>query len=346
VVRRVPELASQGSIVAALAALSARQPERAEAICREQLGTDPRSVDHLRLLGRALAMQSRLDEAEQALRGALVLRPDFPPLHEDLGGILAMQRRFEEAAATLSAAVRLDPRLPLARKKLAQALAALGRGAEADAALEAWFEQDARRAHVATALEHLRAGRKDDAISTLRKSLRENPDNVDALHTLAQAYWGDEERRSDIEALLRRATELAPALVPAWILLGMLLHESDRSEEAIECYRRAVDIEPDNASAWSGLGADYAQIGDMEKSASAYARSLALQAGPPGRPHELRARPQVPWASTGVPARVSRRHRAQAGLRRSVLEHGESEGFPVRAILKLRPCRSRCSATT
>ena len=227
-------------------------------------------------------MQSRLAEAEQVLRGALALRPDFPPLHEDLGGVLAMQRRFDEAATTLSAAIRLDPGLPLARKRLAQALAALGRGAEADAALEAWFEQDAGRAQVAIALEHLRAGRKDDAISTLRKSLREDPDNVDALHTLAQAYWADEKRVSDIEALLRRATELAPALVPAWIMLGLLLHESERPEEAIEAYQRVVDIEPDHASAWSGLGVAYAQIGDMEKSGSAYARSLALQPGIPG----------------------------------------------------------------
>jgi tetratricopeptide (TPR) repeat protein len=280
--RQVPETAPAGSVAAALAALSARQAGRAEAICREQLEADPRSMDHLRLLGRALAMQSRLDEAEQALRDALVLRPDFPPLHEDLGGILAMQRRLEEAAATLTAALRLDPGLPLARKRLAEVLAALGRGAEADSALEAWFEQDPARAQVAVALEHLRAGRKDDAISTLRRALREDPDNVDSLHTLAQAYWGDEKRISDIEALLRRATELAPALVPAWMLLGMLLHESDRPEDAIECYRRAIDAEPDNAAAWSGLGADYAQVGDMEKSAAAYARSLALQPRLPG----------------------------------------------------------------
>jgi tetratricopeptide (TPR) repeat protein len=279
VARRNPEPASQGSVAAALAALSARQPGRAEAICREALATDPRSVDHLRLLGRALAMQSRFDEAEQVLRSALDVRPDSPPLLEDLGGILLAQRRFEEAAATLEVTLRLDPQLPLARKKLAHALAALGRGADADAALESWFAQDADRADVAVALDHLRAGRKDDAIATLRTSLRRNPDNVDALHTLAQAYWGDEQRISDIEALLRRATELAPALVPAWILLGMLTHASDRPEEAIKCYLRAVDIEPDNASAWSGLGADYAQIGDMEKSAAAYARSIALQPG-------------------------------------------------------------------
>ena len=270
------------SIATALEALAAGDARRAESVSRGRLEQDPQSVEHLRLLGRALTLQSRFDEAEQILRRALTLRPESAPLHEDIGEIHALQRHFEEAVASFQTAIRLNPRLPLARKKLGQALAAIGRGDEADAALEAWFEQDPDRLQVAVALDHLRAGRNDEAIATLRKALRENPDNVDALHTLAQAYWGDEERVSDIEALLRKATELAPGLVPAWIMLGMLLHQSDRSEEAIACYQRAGEIEPDNPSVWSGLGADYAQIGDMEKSAAAYGRSVALQPGQPG----------------------------------------------------------------
>ena len=106
-----------------------------------------------------------------------------------------------------------------------------------------WFEQDPDRANVAVALDHLRAGRKDDAIATLKACLRINPDNVDALHTLAQAYWGDDQRLSDIEALLRRVTELAPGHVAAWILLGSLLHGADRPEEAIACYQRATELD-------------------------------------------------------------------------------------------------------
>ncbi len=271
---------TEPTIAAALEALRVNRPPRAEEICRDYLERHPGSVEHLRLLGRALTMQSRFEEAEQIVRRALALRSESAPLHEDLGEIYVMQQRLEDAVASFQAALRLDPRLPLARKKLGQALAALGRGAEADAALEAWFEQDPGRLQVAVALDHLRAGRKDDAISTLRKALRDNPDNVDALHTLAQAYWGNDERVSDIEALLRRATELAPSLGPAWILLGMLLHQCERPEEAIACYQRAAEIDPDNPSVWSGLGADYAQIGDMEKSAAAYARSVALQSSP------------------------------------------------------------------
>jgi tetratricopeptide (TPR) repeat protein len=273
---------AERTIAAALEALRANRAPRAEEICREYLDRHPGSVEHLRLLGRALTIQSRLGEAEQILRRALTLRPESAPLHEDMGGIHAMQRRLEDAVASFETALRLDPHLPLARKKLGQSLAELGRGADADSALEAWFEQDPGRLQVAVALDHLRAGRKDEAISTLRKAIRENPDNVDALHTLAQAYWGDDERMSDIEALLRRATELAPSLGSAWVMLGMLLHQCDRAEEAIACYQRAAEIDPENATVWAGLGADYGQVGDMEKSAAAYGRSVALQPEAPG----------------------------------------------------------------
>ena len=287
-------------MAAALEALAAGDARRAESVSRGQLAQDPGSVGHLRLLGRALAMQSRFDEAEQTLRRALTLQPESAPLHEDLGGVLALQQRFELAVESFRAALALDPRLPLARKKLGQALAVLGQRAESDAALETWFEQDPNRLQVGVALDHLQAGRKEEAISTLRKALREKPDDVNALHTLAQAYWGDDKRASDIEALLRRATQLAPALVPAWNMLGMLLHQSERPQEAIECYRRVTEIQPDNASAWSGLGADYAQVGDMESSIASYARSLALKPGSAGihmsHAHALKAVGRQPEA--------------------------------------------------
>jgi tetratricopeptide (TPR) repeat protein len=282
VVRPVPEVARDPQVTAALAALAAGDARGAEAACRERLVAQPDSVELLRLLGRALAMQSRFDEAEAALRRAIALRPEFAPLHGDLGGALVAQRRYEEAVDSLQTALRLDPRLPQAGKKLGLALAGLGKGREADAAFEAWFGQDPDRVAVAVALDHLHADRKDDAIATLRKALRRNPDEIDVMYTLAQAYWGDEQHRSDIEALLRRVTTLAPAHASAWALLGALLHDTDRSEEAISCYRRATEIEPGNASAWAGLGADYALVGDMARSAEAYGRAASLQPGLPG----------------------------------------------------------------
>ena len=63
--------------------------------------------------------------------------------------------------------------------------------------------------------------------------------------------------------------------------------------------------------AWSGLGADYAQIGDMERSAAAYATSLALQPGLPGihmsHAHALK--------SLGRQAEALREYRAAVALK-------------------------------
>jgi len=78
-------------VSAALDALAGGKPEQAEKVCREGLERDPNSIEMLRMLGRSLAMQSRFDAAQAAVRSALALRPDFAPLLEDLGGILELQ---------------------------------------------------------------------------------------------------------------------------------------------------------------------------------------------------------------------------------------------------------------
>lgn len=262
--------------------MRANRPLRAEFICREYLEQNPGSVDHLRLLGNALVKQARYAEAEQTVRYAIALKPEFPHLHEDLGSVLAMQRRYEEAVPCFEEAIRLERRLPRAHRKLGEALAALGRGRDADAAFEEFFEQDAEKGKVALALDHLRSGRKPEAIETLRNALRESPDNIDAMRCLAQIYFGDKERLGDAEALLRRATVLAPDYTAAWMLLGGVLHEAGRHRDSIEVFRRVTALEPRNPAAWGGLGNAYAHAGEVQHSREAYERSIMLDARAPG----------------------------------------------------------------
>lgn len=269
------------SIAAAIEALRANRPLRAEEICRDQLLLSPGSVPHLRLLCHALMKQNRLAEAEEQARFVLSLAPEMPLAHEDLGSVLALQERYEEAVPCFEKALQLEPNLPLARKKLGQALAALGRGREADAVFEEYLERDPDRGIVAQGIEHLQAGRKEEAITAFREALRRNPDNVDAMRCLANVWLRDKENLSDAEALLRRATQVAPDFTGAWILLGGVLHEQKRNVEAIECYRKACTIEPDNAFAWGALGNAFAFAGWPHKAVEAYAKSVELDPGSP-----------------------------------------------------------------
>jgi len=269
------------SIAAAVRAMRDTRPLYAEEICRNYLLLNPGCDDHLRLLSNALMKQGRLPEAEERLRFALSLHPAIPQLHEDLGSVLALQTRFEEAIPSFEKAIQLEPRLPLAHKKLGQALAAVGRGTEADEQFEEFFEKDPEAGAIALGMDHLKAGRKDDAIAAFRDVLKNNPNSVDAMRHLAIAYWREDKNLPDAEALLRRATALAPDFTAAWLVLGAILLEANKYTDAIECYRAAVKLEAENPAAWAGLGNAYAQANYHEKSVQAFARSIEINPDSP-----------------------------------------------------------------
>ena len=264
------------SIQRAIAAMKANRPLRTEEICRDYLLMNPGSVQHLSLLGRALAKQGRLDEAASQVEQAITLAPDVPLLCEDLGSVRAQQGRYRDAIALFEKAIRLDPRGASAHRKLGQALAAVGRGDEADRHFESYFDRDPTAGRVAEGADHLRAGRTDEAIKVFRLLLRDHPDNVDAMRYLAIAYWREKKKPGDAEAWLRRATATAPDFTAAWLSLGLVLLDNNKPSDAIEAYRRAVALAPDNAAAWAGAGNAYAQAGQQEKSVNAYAKSVAL----------------------------------------------------------------------
>ena len=266
----------EDSVRRAIAAMKGNRPLRAEEICRDHLLMNPGSVQHLSLLGRALAKQGRFDEAATEVNQAIALAPDLPLLYEDLGSVRARQGRFGDAIPLFEKAIRLDPRTPSAHRKLGQALAAVGRGDKADQHFESYFDRDPLAGRIAEGADHLRAGRGDEAITVLREVLRNHPDNVDAMRYLAIAYWREKNKPGDAEAWLRRATSTAPDFTAAWLSLGLVLLDNNKPNDAIEAYRHAVTLAPDSAAAWAGAGNAYAQAGQQDASVAAYAKSLDL----------------------------------------------------------------------
>ena len=87
-------------VSAALDALASGKPEQAEKVCREGLERDPNSIEMLRLLGRSLAMQSRLDEAEQQFAARWRCGRISRRCTKTSAEFSSLQRRFEEAVAS------------------------------------------------------------------------------------------------------------------------------------------------------------------------------------------------------------------------------------------------------
>jgi tetratricopeptide (TPR) repeat protein len=217
-----------------------------------------------------------LAAAEQRLRLALARTPRSAHLHDELGIVLARQQRYGEALLLFERALQLDPTLPHTRRRLGDALAACGRGAEADQQYARYLEQSPDRKVIAEGAEHLRAGRRREAMAVFEGVLRRDPDQIDAMRMLALAMMDDPARADDIEALLRRVTELAPDYLAAWNDLGELYVKSRKWLKGADAFRTATRLAPGNAAAWAGLGDALAQAGCPGPAGEAYQKTIEL----------------------------------------------------------------------
>lgn len=93
------------------------------------------------------------------------------------------------------------------------------------------------------------------------------------LEALLAQHGGD---FAAAETLFRRALELDPLSVIAWLRLGDLQLEQDLHEEAKASYRRAVELDPRSAAALYGLAQAEAAAGEDDAALAHYERALEL----------------------------------------------------------------------
>ena len=272
---------TQQALTEAVSALRQGNPDETIRICESYLLTSPSSIPHLQLWAHALIIKNQLGLAQEKINFAIKITPDFAPLYEDLGSIQALNDDFDNAIASLRRAIQIDPRLAGAHKKLAQALMAAGRNDEIDEAFENYLDHDDDAALVVIGAEHWRADRLSEAESTLTKALRKNPNNVDAMRFLAMVYHGQNKKLNDAEALLRKATDIAPDFHQAYNNLGRILIDNGKWHDAIDCYQKLVKLQPQDDTAWAGLGRSYSYAGQVEVAVTAYENSLSIKQDSP-----------------------------------------------------------------
>ena len=271
------ELTPRAAFNESVALVNSGRIGAAAAVCRDALKRDSDDVNMTALLGAILLKSREFDEAEGLLRRAIELAPTFAKPHEDLGCLLVEHGRPQEAVEVLQTATRLDPKAEIAFFTLGRALSMTGRGGEADAAFEASFKLNPERRKLALAAEHHKAGRNDEAARLYRELLQQSPNNVDAMRLLAGILAGKSSTVEEAEALLRKATALAPDYALAFLDLGGMLHDQHRYAEAMECLQRAGRLQPQAAKPLYMLASTLAQAGRTAEALNAYREVLKRQ---------------------------------------------------------------------
>jgi arylsulfatase A-like enzyme/Flp pilus assembly protein TadD len=197
------------------------------------------------LVMRAIEESERGDRARAlaTLADAAKQDPAVAQTHFLAGTILGQEGRFREAAAALERTLAINPRYTAARFKLALARLRLN--------------------------DHAAAERELDVV------LREDPNDVRAIHNLAAVAYS----RGDLaraETLERRAVALDASYVAAWNTLGAIHIVRREAGPALDALKRATTLDPTNGQAFANLAMAYKLAGDEQRAASASSHACSL----------------------------------------------------------------------
>jgi tetratricopeptide (TPR) repeat protein len=205
----------------------------------------PQPVASLLALATELLRSGRPADAIAPLREATLLQPSNPIIEHDLGLACLEVGRVTDAVAALKRAIASDPRYADAYFRLGIALEKLGDIGEAIVAYdratellpsltEAWFR--------AGALVYT-LGHRDEAIGCFRRAAETGPKTSFGRLGKARALL-TEDRDQEAEKVLRKTLALDRTNALAHDLLGNLLSERGRFDEAHDCFERAIAIAP------------------------------------------------------------------------------------------------------
>lgn len=292
------ETGRYADVVARARALTARYPEDAFGwkilgVALQLLGRSEEALDPLlqaaaRLpddaeahCNAAIVLQSqrRFDEAETCYRHALRIDPGYADACLNLGALYNAQGRLDEAEAALRDALRIRPGYAEAHANLGGVLQALDRLDEAETHCRQALEltPDNPRALNNFGIVLQRQGRLNEAVVHFRSALAHLPGFAAAHRNLAQTLHAQGERRT-AEQHYRQAIAFDPEDAGACLSLGELLRQSGRPGEAEAMYRRAFALRPDDPGAGNALGILLQEQGRSDEALACHRR--ALEAAP------------------------------------------------------------------
>ena len=200
VVQQLVNLYNQGQIVAVV--------EQAE-ILTEQY---PGATVVWNILGVSRTQIGKLDEAIEAYKKSISLKPDFALAHYNLGSTLQELGRLDEGEASFTKAIALNPNHAEAHYNLGNMLKELGRFDEAEA--------------------------------SYTQAIALKPDYAEAHSNLGNMLQ-EIDRLGEAEASYTQALALKPDFAEVHYNLGGTLKKLGRLEEAEASYTQALAVKPD-----------------------------------------------------------------------------------------------------
>lgn len=228
----------------ALFALNNERPQEAERLAGEILKADPRHSQALHILGYALLMQGRCQDAITSLEAAARGRHD-PEIDMQLAIALRRVGRRDDALSRLKRAIKRRPPFPMAFHELGCLFVSLERYDEAIDVLSRGVEVAPMMPDLSIELGYVFLRRRDCAKAKIAfaRALDISPSSYDALFGMAQSHQllGENEMAAEY---FRHCLRIRPDDAGLWLNLGHCLLQLGQSEAGYRCFCTAARGDP------------------------------------------------------------------------------------------------------
>lgn len=211
-------------------------------------------------------------------KNALKFGPRDPDIYYQIGVADLGALDFVEAVSSFKKAIELNPNHAGAQLKLAQLLASTSEPNlldEAKSRIAALLSSNPNNADALNtlALTDLRLGKIQEGMERLAQILQNDPSQTASAILLAEAMWGKRDLKG-VEQVLKQAYEHHPSSPVPLIALARFYRGVNRLDDAEVQLRKAIAVAPQNCQAQANLGFLLVQE-DRRKDAEVIFRQLS-----------------------------------------------------------------------
>jgi tetratricopeptide (TPR) repeat protein len=258
----------------------------AETLVRAALDRRPDMLEAGLLLARVLERQERYPEALEELERVQVLHPEAPQVYFNLTRAYQHAGRTDDATAAAAMFKQLDAREQEASDrearvavtyKQAAELLQQGKMFEAASAFRSVLEIDPDHAQTQSMLAKIAVstGEVENARRLIAQAI-EDDGEVAEYYYLSALFALKAGAPTEAIAPLQRSLELDSGFPDAWSMLGSILLDARRADEAVECFLKAAALEPSSATVQLNLASAYAALGNTAAEEAAMERYREL----------------------------------------------------------------------
>lgn len=189
----------------------------------------------------------------------------------------SLEENSDEASSILKAAIAEQPDIPEYYEYLASLLDEQGKHQEAIDILEDGRDEipGDERLLFLLGMMYERIGDRGEAISIMKKVLKINPDNANALNYVGYTYADMDENLDKALEMIERAMALKPGDGFIADSLGWVYFRLGENEKALDYLKRANKIAPDEMAILEHIGDVYSAIGRTEDALTYYRQAFA-----------------------------------------------------------------------